>query len=64
MLSKVVFLDKKVLSKFSTSSLQVLNKFSTSSQQVLYKKRTLLGTKPVPKSLIFALGSPVVNFEP
>ena len=60
MLSKVVFLDKKVLSKFSTSSLQVLAKFSTSSQQ----ERTLLVTKPVPKSLIFALGSPVVNFEP
>ena len=60
MLSKVVFLDKKVLNKFSTSSLQVLDKFSTSSQQ----ERTLLDTKPVPKSLIFALGSPVVNFEP
>ena len=37
MLSKVVFLDKKVLNKFSTRSLQVLDKFSTSSQQVLDK---------------------------
>ena len=67
MLSKVVFLDKKVLSKFSTSSLQVLDKFSTSSRQVLDKfstsERTLLGTKLVPKSRIFALGSPVVNFK-
>ena len=57
MLSKVVFLDKKVLNKFSPVSLQFLYSFSTS-------ERTLLVTKPVPKSLIFALGSPVVNFEP
>ena len=35
---------------------QVLNKFSPS-------ERTLLGTKLVPKSRIFALGSAVVNFK-
>ena len=37
MLSKVVFLDKKVLNKFSTSSLQVLDKFSTSTHTLRHK---------------------------
>ena len=63
----VISLPQQVLNKFSPSSLQVLSKFSTSSQQVLNKfstsERTLLGTKLVPKSRIFALGSPVVNFK-
>ena len=58
----------QVLSKFSTSSPQVLSSFSTVSQQFLNSfspsAPPLLGTKPVPKSPIFALGSPVVNFEP
>ena len=52
----VICLPQQVLSKFSTSSRQVLDKFSTS-------ERTRLGTKLVPKSRIFALGSPVVNFK-
>ena len=37
MLSKVVFLDKKVLNKFSTRSLQVLDKFSTSTHTLRHK---------------------------
>ena len=40
MLSKVVFLDKKVLNKFSTSSLQVLSKFSTRTHTFRHKTCT------------------------
>ena len=40
MLSKVVFLDKKVLNKFSTSSLQVLDKFSTRTHTFSHKTCT------------------------
>ena len=60
---------RDTLSKLKNESIyKFLYSFSTVSPQVLYSFSTsappLLVTKPVPKSPIFALGSPVVNFEP